>query len=326
MLRKISILFKDFIAFPKRKIFYLISFPCSYIALTLLLCAKRKNEILVLFNMAFGDFIYSLSFWENLRKKYINKKIVFVVSDKFKPIIENLEIQPDRIIYLTHNSIKHLIIECLCLPPKEINIGDIAFKHDILYALAFACKKVKKDKNSGNRKLLSQALDVEEKPITFPRIKKLPITSILDFNKNKKKICILNPYSTSMNFSLGLYENICQSLINRGYVVYTNIIGSQQTIKGSKPLSCSIYELYNIACEIPLIVSIRSGILDFIISSGINMFVLYEIKSSQEEQIANHYTLSEWGPHGKLEEIILTPNSEIDIISKLNLFLDTLGE
>lgn len=326
MFRKMLVVFKDFMAFPKRKIFYLISFPCSYIALVALLCVKRKNEVFVLFNMALGDFIYSLSFWENLRKKYINKKIVFVVSDKFKPIIETLEIQPDRIIYLIHNSIKHMIVECLCLPPKEINVGDIAFKHDILYALAFACKKAKKDKYSGNRKLLSKALEVEEKPITYPKINNISITSILNFDKNKKRICILNPYSTSMNFSIGLYENICQNLLNRGYIVYTNIVGSQQEIKGSKPLQCSIYELYNIARKIPLIISIRSGILDFIISSGINMFVLYEINSSQEEQIANHYSLSEWGPHGKLEEIILTPNNEIDIISKLNSFLDTLGE
>lgn len=63
-------------------------------------------------------------------------------------------------------------------------------------------------------------------------------------------------------------------LRKKGYDVYTNVVGDQQSVEGTRPLDCPIFELYNICNEIPLFISIRSGIIDFCVSAKCKLFII----------------------------------------------------
>jgi hypothetical protein len=125
-----------------------------------------------------------------------------------------------------------------------------------------------------------------------------------------------------MYSNVHLFERFVTELKKRGYIVYTNVIQNQKAIEGTLRLDCSMQELYSIACDIPLIISIRTGLLDYLIPSGINMFVLYgqtKVDSSGHE---NDYTLQEWNPLGKLCEVWTSQKSDDEIVQEFQKFLN----
>ena len=109
-----------------------------------------------------------------------------------------------------------------------------------------------------------------------------------------------------------------------GYVVFTNVVGQQEAVKGSHELRCSIYELYSIACQISLIVSVRSGIIDLLIPSGISMFVLYD---TSDNFMREAYRLDGWNSECKIHEAFIdTPDDIKSIPEKFSVFLDELKQ
>ena len=96
------------------------------------------------------------------------------------------------------------------------------------------------------------------------------------------------------------------------------------TIEGTLRLDCSMHELYSIACEIPLIISIRTGLLDYLIPSGINMFVLYGQTKVGDGGHENDYTLQEWKPESKLCEVWTSQKSDDEIVQKFQEFLNNI--
>ena len=85
-----------------------------------------------------------------------------------------------------------------------------------------------------------------------------------------------------------------------------------------------MHELYSIACEIPLIISIRTGLLDYLIPSGINMFVLYGQTKVGDGGHENDYTLQEWKPESKLCEVWTSQKSDDEIVQKFQEFLNNI--
>ena len=93
-----------------------------------------------------------------------------------------------------------------------------------------------------------------------------------------------------------LWEMIADNLFLRGYIVYTNVMKHQKEVKDTKRLECSIIELYNICNEIPLFVSVRSGIIDFTISSRCDKVVIWYMDSSISlKSLKNICNLDAWG-------------------------------
>lgn len=166
----------------------------------------------------------------------------------------------------------------------------------------------------------------ENAPITFHSLTGTgKVTAINNFSTSKNKIVIINPYSSTMHHvTIALYETLCDVLILRGYHVYTNVVDGQSPLKGSQSLRCSIEELFTIACNIPLIVSVRSGILDFLVSSNINMFVIYE--NVTKSKCYDRYRLASWHCQGIIEEIYISDKKILkDVPDRFSMFLDSIG-
>lgn len=276
-----------------------LSVPGSYIVLLYLLTKKKKNQIFFLPTSALGDFVYVLSFWPLIEKKYQDKELVMFASERYKRIIDCNEVNA-KIVYLKHLGMKHLFLFMLSYCPHSPHSVFIALRKNIIPCVAISHKKeMERLGIIGTRNQLAHVFGVPVAPIFHHKVPIKEVHSIPDFERNKNRICIINPYSTSMDYSVSLYEKICKELCSRGFIVYTNVVGEQKEIKGSHPLQCDIEELYSIASQIPLFVSVRSGILDFLTPSNVRMFVIYEMhytsfNGSNPKEIARNYSLREW--------------------------------
>ena len=127
---------------------------------------------------------------------------------------------------------------------------------------------------------------------------------------SKKNYIILNPYSNSMDIDNDFFAVLAAELLQRGYVVYTNVFGEQQEIKNTLRLECSIDELYQYAKEAYCVISIRSGILDYIVSNTKCMFVLYD-----DLKFYNLYSLNQWKTSCNIFEYRYREDNKKDIIS-----------
>ncbi len=315
------------------KFFTYVSVPGSYIALFFLLLKKKKKQIIILPANAIGDCLYTFSFLEVLNRHVLQDhfQMVIYVSDRYKKILETYPVSLSNVVYLKHLGIKHLLLLMLStssLAPKSVII---AAQNYIYASYPMSYGRYIPKEIIGARNKLSYALRVPTNPILYHNLPKSNISAIKNFETGKERICIVNPYSSSMIFSGRLYKKICEMLKRKGFLVYTNVCGSQKAIEGTNPLHCSLEELYSIACDIPLIVSVRSGILDFLIPSGVNMFVIYETWKDKHNMVdpkvfATHYSLKEWLPKGMIQEIYMGAKSENEkILAELCSFLGKLG-
>lgn len=315
----ISVLIKKI----KHKAYIYLRKPFSYRTakkiLTLIINEKGKNDVVFVNRPPIGDTVYGMSALDAYREKYPDKRIIVIGSEKNARLI-NSYTNIDEIKLYSSNS-------------------DIYRKLQILSGFRGLCARGAKNgvymtlpipKRSGNIDAIrQQRLSVfhldENAPITYHGFTAGKVSSINDFESIKDKIVVINPYSQTMPYvTMPLYKNICDILISRGYKVYTNVVGDQVPVEGSEPLYCDISELYSIACKIPLIVSVRSGILDLLVKSNINMFVLYE--GVTKSRCYDIYRLGAWKCKANIEEIFVSDNETLRQVPDMFLnFLARLG-
>ena len=136
---------------------------------------------------------------------------------------------------------------------------------------------------------------------------------------------VLNPYSNSATLSAAgeaFFEEVCRLLKSRAYTVYTNAVKDQRPVAGSLVLRCSLEEMLGIAERIPLVVSLRSGLLDLLVPTGVNMFVIYNRLW--------HYipaNMKGWNCPGKVREIYYEekPEDTERLMTEFKRYLDELG-
>lgn len=311
------------------KLFPLVSYYGCYFAFAYLWLIKKKNQIILAPTSAIGDLLYPLSFLQSMDAwtKEKNKKILFYVSDRYKDIIETFEKPNSRIefVFLKHCGLMHLFLLMTGGCKDHPKLNSFSKNSGILMPIPNVCKSffLHKDKPKGSRQQLSVIFGLPLSPVSLHNLPSIEINSIENFEKKKQKICILNPYSYSMYTPQPLFETLSNELKNKNYIVYTNVVHGQKEIQGTIPLECSLRELYSIAKQIPLIVSLRSGILDFLIPSGISMFVIYD-KWKSDNTLDTDYTIEEWTPQGKLCEVSTKSMPEEDIVRNFQKFLHDL--
>lgn len=84
---------------------------------------------------------------------------------------------------------------------------------------------------------------------------------------------MFNPYSNSTKSTFKICQAIADSLKDKGYILYTNVIGKQKVLKGTLPLRCSMYEFNTIAQKIKMFVSVLSGIVDTLYNTNAKVFI-----------------------------------------------------
>lgn len=289
-----------------------------------LLSIKKDDEIFLCVSTYIGDCIFSLSYMNAVHAKWPNKKIVVYVNGK-QPIIKSYpyidEVRP--ILSGEKQQEFNAFIQSSLVSEK-------GFKSDVYSVNPFFLHYSKHAKNKTALYVIKNHIFQLPKSAVFQYhsfVENNVSSPIPDFDKKKNRIAVLNPYSNSLNrFTASYYEKIAEILKQQGYLVYTNTIKDQTPIKGTEKLNCSLPELYFICTKIPLIVSIRSGVLDYLAPTNINMFVLYELNGFNFFYKCND--LNQWKTRGKIEQIVFRNNylfsldKRLDFLSeKLNSFL-----
>ena len=276
---------------------------------------KEADEIYLLIDGAVGDALYALAYLDALHNKYPGKKIVVFGDEKNSAFLKTYEEIDDLRLYKKANYAYLLI---------HSNNLEKSLAKNIIVPLPTYYKYVRTSNDGGVLFYLRNYIYniPDNSHIKYHSMNKIPVTSIENFYALKDKIVIVNPYSKEdYLYDQKMYELFCDELISRGYIVFTNVINNQKPLRGTQALNCSLEEIYSIACDIPLIVSRRSGLLDLLLPSGINMFVVY----ADILWFYDFHKLSEWHAENVIEEILIKKYEDTALLpEKFSRFLDEL--
>lgn len=237
---------------------------------------RKKNEDTLIFAnvAAIGDLLYGMTFLEEIKTREPCKKIVVITFEKYKFIAESFH-SYDELVLIPDRGIKWFAVKSLV---ANQGYAEKLFQDNIVIAPWGITTRVNVlDCNYIEALRRTFNLDIEVS-IHYHNVLPAPVISISDFLSLYEKVVVLNPYSNSAELEREgflFFEEACTFLKQKGYILYTNVIKDQRPISGSYELRCSLEEMLGIAYKIPLIVSLRSGILDFLAPTNINMFVLY---------------------------------------------------
>lgn len=115
-------------------------------------------------------------------------------------------------------------------------------------------------------------------PMFFPSIWDSRIEEAV-LKKNglvRNKSVILAPYANSVHeLPIQFWELLTKKLFDMGYFVFTNIVGNQKVIKGSKGLDIPINQLGNYLEYAGYFVSLRSGLCDVVGRSKCKQIIIF---------------------------------------------------
>ncbi len=258
----------------KHGLFIGASFAGAFLSFPLLLRRlrkqKRDDEVIIALFPHFGDVVYGMLYAEQYHKETGTKVSVYC-GDNVAHMMKKYPFV-DRVITYRKNSLEQFRV--ILFSPlryatikKENYDGIIATVPPKHHFRGRAVVEVYRD--------LIYKVQEDKMALFIPDT--VPITSIPDFESKKDRIIVINPYSFSHGYNRELFEKLVVALRGKGYIVYTNAVAKfgQQPIKGSLPLDCSVEELYAIVNKIPLFISVRSGILDVMVSGQGNLFALH---------------------------------------------------
>lgn len=280
------------------------------------LLLKRKDAATALYiaGPGMGDVLYGAAFLHAFRCQYPIKKLIVITPPRFIWLMESYKGDFDKVI-----SMKGKYKKFRYLFNNEANL-DLYFNHKILTTRTVIDLPI--ERRSAMTQLKTRIFKVGTNAVPqFHSLQPNKVTSIPDFDKNCHKIVVFNPYSPSCHLGkkeIQYFEKIANFLREKDYIVYTNVVQDRMPIKNTIELRCSLQQMLGIAEKIPFIVSIRSGLLDFIVKTNINMFVIYSEGGVIRRDI---YTLKDWGCNGKLKEVTY---DEIHQDAHLNLFKNFL--
>lgn len=279
---------------------------------------KLDEDLVIILSNSLGDQIYGLAYVDEIKLKNPNKSIVVISSKKFSYFLKNY-VGIDKLLYkedldfLTNDEIDSYICSSYA--------SEKGLKYDIYNATVAFYKKCY---NANNPDLLYQLrshvfnIDEERKDdITYPIFDSITELSI---KPDKNKTIILNPYSNSLaGTNMLMWESIANKLNTKGYDLYTNAYGDQKTISGTKRLDCKMDEIFAICKHIKAVISIRSGFTDAIVSSNVDMVVIYD---RVDQNWRKMHSLESWNAKGRVCEIETNQVSLNELINKVELFLN----
>lgn len=295
------------LAFIKRKwnsLFRRVKRPIHYLNGMKWLSEMRKeiptNTICLICTNLLGDTIYGLAYVDEVKRKYPDHKIWVICAKKNAYFLKNYK-SVDRMVYfsdLSESNRKGLVEFIWSSKASETGL-----KENIINTTTCFYRQCYNAENPDSLyQLRTHILDIGgDSRITYPVFDDVEITAITDFEQDKHRIAVLNPYSNSLaGARLELFEKIVEVLKKRGCRLFTNAIGDQEPLAETERLNCSIEELFAICRHIPLVVSIRSGVLDAVVSSNVNMFVIYDQVDSKWLKI---FTVESWKCKGRIREV-----------------------
>ena len=261
-----------------------------------IVCNRKTANVDLLLLPAIGDTICGLTYINSFLSEN-NVEINIYGNYNQKSVIDSFNIPANYYLFnpydKTYKSICNIILNSK-LSKKLLNKGIISnfnYNYD---------KSLKKTiDNSALYQMSNYVLKLKQPFLSYPMVKEQYISSIINFYTVCDKIIIINPYSNSLNVNILIFNKIVLYLRQRGFVIYTNVFGNQKELDGTFPLRCSIEELYSICKRIKMVVSVRSGILDYIIGTDCNIFAIFENCGSN---YFDRFHLSDWKCNGVVRD------------------------
>lgn len=282
---------------------------------------KKRNVSVYISAAAIGDTCYALAFSKYLLQK--GESHFFICEKQRELVLSSYPFfDTNNISFYKVNSIKDTIISTLIFSRRLRTF----FKRKKIFVLYMPISN--KLYNSNLFSLLC-AYNFNNLPLpylTYPQIPSIKISSIPNIEEDCNKIVICNPYSNSMSLDNHeyLWEEIVAILKRKGYDVYTNVIDGQQAIKGSHALDCSILEFANIAQRVKAVISIRTGLLDYIINTPCLKFIIYGYCNDpnvNSETMFNVYNMDGWRKTNIVQTVSLTNDKVLtDFMSFINTY------
>lgn len=271
---------------------------------------KYPDYIIFVATAGLGDICYALSYLDAMKAK-TGKKVLVMVSSYAKELIsfyKGIDLQYD----LSKREYK------LYKELPTTSLGQSVFNNRNVRSNIYTCEAwcffpfrtlrlLDVDFFQIIRRANYELLDDDLK-ITYPVV---PKCNLNYFNiVNWENTILINPHSNFLNTDPEIFDTIVQILHNKGYDVYTNVSSVYgKILDGTKPLQCNLIELFNILKRIKLFVSVRSGILDFSISSGGNYLVIYDWE--EDGLFRKAYNLNDWKTNSIVTEFDNHQKSEI---------------
>lgn len=235
--------------------------------------------------VGFGDLCLEMSFWEALQQKYAGRVFYFAIpedktwilhaynSSRFSILPISKECQGELENPFLFRLIQREVGDKgVCVYGKIACRGYLLMRGDFRIRLPLL-----------NCYRHSLRLGKEAKPVPMPyELKRI--------KRNPKKV-IFNLYSNSLFLNGSpVWPALFDACIELGLEIVCNQRGVPN--RQCSVFSGSVQELRALYEECALLVSIRSGIMDFAFGSGINMLAVYPNSKSAMKA----YTLKQWGP------------------------------
>lgn len=276
---------------------------------------KRDDEVVVCLLPTFGDTVYAMLFLEQFKKEN-NKKICVYCAAESKFFVEKYTFI-DRIVTYKRNSLEDVRVRIF--PFMRFMKKDKRNK-DGVYPIAPSSLEFKG--LSALEAYRDEIFRVKKDVRNYYPSVEAEIKSIPNFEEIKDKIVVINPYSSTHRNKMKVYERIAKELKEDGYIVYSNVVTrlNQKPIPNTLPLDVGIFELRSIVNEIPLFISTRSGIMDFLVSGTGNLFAIYFIN------IRHFFTLKDVRSEKIFEFRWVNKKSTERLITNIKMFLNKIEE
>ena len=261
-----------------------------------------KNDIIFFATSGIGDICYAFAFIDEIKRK--NNKEITVITRKGTVDVVRAYDAIDRVVVL--NRLSERIIKILLVAPQKYYPN--LFNNGVNESPLFSCNqwflyssnimRIANDYIEVQRKLIYN-LD-EDARISYPNVSK-------HLEEGLKKIyggsVIINAESNSLSIKgLDLYLEKIIAFCNANQItVFTNVIQGKEPLAGTLPLACTVEELYNIGQIAGVVVSIRSGILDFLIGNGGRYLAFYN--NEWNNLWFKAYSLKAWKSNSRIHEI-----------------------
>lgn len=257
---------------------------------------KNRGKCTVVFpEGGIGDVCIAMAYLESFREKAGKEIILYLCDLGSLRTISSLYLGYDEIRYVKVSRMKsisralsyrgrwrwyekyHAANELIIASPWAY------LTYGMLYYKKLDCLSVLSDtayRLGGKGTIALPALEPDEKPET------------------SGKSVLFNVFSNSLTVPVEkVFPPIAEYFAAAGYEVYTNCKDEQSyCLPGTKPYVATITELYKTARRFEYIVSIRSGILDFLAATGVKQIVFYNGIS-----YVNLYSMKMWGCVDALE-------------------------
>jgi hypothetical protein len=257
---------------------------------------SNYNKIILIGFWGLGDICYELTFIDDFKEKV--KKPIVVLSSKKNIFLFKLYKSVNKVIQIADIDYLRII--------KFSRLINKFFRNFNRLVNVYVYSKTKENKNIFTM-LEENIFGFKPKKLTFPDIP-LINEKILhnNFNFLMEKFVILNIHSNSLrNNDLLFFKKAIKYFNKKNITVINNF--SSLFLPGTININCSPIELYNLSKFSLLVLSIRSGILDFIITSNVSIFAIYP-NNQNGKDLLSRYSLKDWNQNIKLLETIADTN------------------